>query len=202
MNTFYALLRRAHHLQRWSLMRGARAESVAAHTYDVAVLAHALAELTNTRFGGVEGVPVNVERTLLMALYHDAPEIFTGDLPTPVKYYSAALREAYRQMEYAAAERLLETLPADLRPAYTPLLMEAEADSIEATLVKAADKLAALVKCAEELAAGNREFARAYDTALAALAAFALPAVEVFLAEMLPAFSLPLDEQTAVEETL
>jgi len=202
---FYALLRRAHHLQRWSLMRGARGESVAAHSYDVAVLAHALAVLSNTRFGGVDDVPVNAERAVLLALYHDAAEIFTGDMPTPVKYHSPALRQAYAAVEQEAETRLLNTLPADLREAYASLLTQPQPpdapeprivnDSAECRIVKAADKLAALTKCAEELADGNQEFAAAYAATLNAVQAMNLPAVDMFIEEMLPAFSLPLDAQ-------
>ena len=176
-------------------MRGARSESVAAHSYDVAVLAHALALLSNTRFGGVNGVPVSVEHVVLLALYHDASEIFTGDMPTPVKYRNPLLRDAYKQLEREAEQRLLDTLPANLRCDYEPLIISPAVASPEQRLVHAADKLAALTKCAEELADGNQEFAAAYAATLKAVHALELPAAEAFIEEMLPAFSLPLDAQ-------
>lgn len=191
-NQFYAVLSRMKYINRWALMRNLQTESVWEHSYEVAILAHALAVLTNRRFGG----GVRVERCVLLALYHDAPEIFTGDMPTPVKYHSPALRDAYQQVEELAADRLLEMLPEDLQAEYRPLFIPDSPDETEQQLVKAADKLSALIKCATELAQGNREFESARRTIERALRDMRLPAVDCFLEEFLPAFTLTLDEQS------
>ncbi len=189
-NQFYAVLARMKYISRWALMRNTRAESVHEHSFDVAVLAHALAELHNRRFGG----SVNVERCVLQAMYHDAPEIFTGDMPTPVKYDNEDIRRAYAEVERLSAEKLLSMLPPDLDDVYRPLLLPDE-NSEEARIVKAADKLSALLKCVEELQQGNREFASARRTLEAAVRKLQLPAADCFLDEFLPAFELTLDEQ-------
>lgn len=190
-NQFYAVLARMKYIQRWALMRNTRQETVLEHSYDVVVLAHALAELTNRRFGGA----VDVGQCVLLAAYHDAPEIFTGDMPTPVKYDNEAIRDAYRQVEELSAERLLRKLPDDLQAAYRPLFFPEDRFAEERRLVKAADKLSALLKCVEELGQGNREFVRARRTLEAAVREMHLPAADCFLEEFLPAFELTLDEQ-------
>jgi len=187
---FYAVLARMKYISRWALMRNTRAESVHEHSFDVALLAHALAELHNRRFGG----NADVSQCVLQAMYHDTPEIFTGDMPTPVKYDNEDIRRAYQQVERLSAEKLLSMLPADLDEVYRPLLLP-EANSEEARIVKAADKISALLKCVEELGQGNREFARARQTLEAAIRGMGLPAADCFLAEFLPAFELTLDEQ-------
>ena len=190
---FYAVLSRMKYITRWALMRNTRQENICEHSYDVAVLAHALAVLTNRRFGG----RVDASRCVLIALYHDTPEIFTGDLPTPVKYYNPAIRDAYKQVEDVAADKLLSLLPADLREDYAPLLRPGDEWAQEKRIVKAADKLAALIKCVEELGQGNSEFASARAATEASIRAMGLPAADCFLEEFLPAFSLTLDEQDA-----
>ncbi len=187
---FYAVLARMKYISRWALMRNTRQESVHEHSFDVAVLAHALAELHNRRFGGT----VDVGRCVMLAMYHDAPEIFTGDMPTPVKYDNADIRRAYREVERLSAQKLLNMLPNDLKAAYTPLLTDEETGE-EARLVKAADKLSALLKCVEELGQGNREFASARRTLEQAVRNMHLSAADCFLEEFLPAFELTLDEQ-------
>lgn len=189
--SFFAMLSRMKSITRWALMRNTRQETICEHSYDTAVLVHGLAELTNRRFGG----QVDVGRCVLLALYHDTTEIFTGDLPTPVKYDNAAIRAAYRQLETAAAQRLLALLPEDLRPAYEPLYAEQPGEETERRLVKAADKLSALIKCVEEIQQGNREFSKAEETTLRSLKNMNLPAVDCFLEEFLPAYRLTLDEQ-------
>lgn len=190
-NQFYAVLGRMKYISRWALMRNTRQETVQEHSYDVVVLAHALAELTNRRFGGT----VDVTRCVLLAAYHDAPEIFTGDMPTPVKYDNPDIRAAYRRVEALSAEKLLSMLPDDLQAAYRPYFFP-EADwKEEERLVKAADKLSALVKCVEELGQGNREFQSARRTLEQAVREMHLPAADCFLEEFLPAFELTLDEQ-------
>ena len=188
---FFAMLSRMKYIVRWSLMRNTRAENICEHSQDVAVLVHALALLHNKRFGGT----VNAERCVLYALYHDVPEILTGDLPTPVKYNNPDIQNAYRSLETVSANRLLEQLPDDLRAEYRSLLLPEDADEIELQLVKAADKLSALVKCIEELKAGNKEFLHAKRSTEKTLKAMKLAAVDCFMKEFLPSFELTLDEQ-------
>ena len=190
-NQFYAMLSRMKYINRWALMRNTREENICEHSHEVAVLAHALALLHNRRFGG----RADPGRCALLALYHDAPEILTGDLPTPVKYDNPAIREAYRQVEDVASDRLLSLLPEELRPDYQPLLKDEGEDREERLLVKAADKLSALIKCVEELRQGNREFAQARLSTERAVRALGLPAADYFLEEFLPAYELTLDEQ-------
>lgn len=190
-NHFFAMLSRMKYINRWGLMRNTRQENISEHSLEVAILAHALAVLRNTRFQGA----ANPERAALLGLFHDAPEILTGDLPTPVKYYNEGIRAAYHEVENVACARLLHMLPADLRPAYAPLLQPDE-QSCEATLVKAADKIAAVIKCVEERRMGNEEFARAEQSLRAAVAALHLPEADCFLSEFLPSYSLTLDEQS------
>lgn len=155
----------------------------------VAVLAHALAVIRRDVFGGA----VDPGQAAVAALYHDAPEILTGDLPTPVKYFNPEIRSSYRQVETLSAQKLLAMLPESLRPSYEPWLTETYDPEICA-LVKAADKLSAYLKCVEELKAGNREFRRAADQTLAAVQALSLPEVDYFLQHFLPSFQLTLDE--------
>lgn len=190
MNHFFALLSRMKYINRWGLMRNTRPENLEEHSLEVAVFAHALAELRVTRFGG----QVDTGRLVLLALYHDAAEIFTGDLPTPVKYFSSQIRGAYRTVETVSLRRLLRTLPEDLRPRYEPLLFPQPGDEELLTLIKAADRLSALVKCIEEENVGNTEFRKAAAAQAESLKAMGLPEVECFLNEFLPSFRLTLDE--------
>ena len=189
--SFFAMLSRMKDIRRWALMRNTRPENISEHSHEVAVLAHALALLTNAHYGG----QVDPQRCVTMAVYHDVPEILTGDMPTPVKYYSPAIREAYRQVEQAACDKLLSTLPEELREEYRPLLTETAGTPEERRIVKAADKLSALNKCVEELAQGNREFASARRATEQAVRAMKLPAADEFLDTYLAAYELPLDEQ-------
>ncbi len=188
---FFALLSRMKYITRWALMRNTRPENLCEHTQDVAVLAHGLALLQNRRFGGT----VDVGKCVLLALYHDAPEILTGDLPTPVKYYNPAIRDAYRHVEDVSANKLLSMLPEDIRPDYQALFFPGEDLAEERRIVKAADKLSALIKCVEEQGQGNREFEQARRSTEAAVRSIHLPAADCFLEEFLPAFELTLDEQ-------
>lgn len=189
---FYAVLSRMKYITRWALMRNTRQENICEHSYDVAMLAHALAVLTNRRFGG----RVDEGRCVLLALYHDAPEILTGDMPTPVKYDNPAIRDAYKQVEAVSAGKLLSMLPEDLREDYGPLFFAGDGWEQEKRLVKAADKLSALIKCVEELGQGNREFLSARRSTEQAIRAMGLPAADCFLEEFLPAYELTLDEQS------
>ena len=189
--SFYAMLSRMKYIPRWALMRNSRQENIEEHTAEVAIIAHALAEITNKRFEG----QVDVSKCVLLALYHDVPEIITGDMPTPVKYHDESIRDAYKNVERGAAKRLLNQLPEDLQEAYEPYLLPEDESCIEARLCKAADKFSALIKCIEEEKSGNVEFKQAKIATEQSVKAMHLPAVDVFLNEFIPAFELTLDEQ-------
>ena len=187
MYNFFAYMARMKYITRWSLMRNSVPENIQEHSHMVAVLAHALAVIRRDVFGG----KADPEACACAALFHDATEIFTGDLPTPIKYFDPEIRSAYHRVEDAAAEKLLGLLPEELQGAYEPLLREEDGEV--RTLVKAADKLAAYLKCREELAAGNSEFADAEKETLALLRAMEMPEVDWFLANFAGAFGLTLD---------
>ncbi len=189
-NCFPALLARMSYIDRWGLMRNSRRESLAEHSLFTAYTAHYLACLAKDRFGA----DVSPERVACAAMYHDAGEILTGDMPTPVKYGNDELRCAYKKVESAAGQRLLSMLPPDIAENYEPLVTGDRLSARERAIVKAADKLSALVKCIEELSCGSREFKSAYETTLASLTAEPLPETEAFLNECVPAFKLNLDE--------
>jgi 5'-deoxynucleotidase len=188
-SSFFALLSRMKYIARWALMRNAQPENLSEHSLECAVLTHALVVLHNTRFGG----GLSAERAATLALFHDVPEVLTGDLPTPVKYHNADVRAAYSTVEESACATLLRLLPADLRASYAPLLQPREDEAALWKYVKAADKLSALIKCMEEQKAGSGEFRRAKESTLKSLRAMAMPEVECFLAEFLPAYEEPLD---------
>lgn len=190
-NAFYGALMRMKYITRWALMRNTRPENICEHSYDVAVLTHALATLENTRFGG----EVQVEKAVMIALYHDVPEILTGDMPTPIKYVSPVMRDAYKQVESSATSAILDLLPDDLRPQYDALFSPSADYTLEKRFVKAADKLSALIKCEEELKQGNAEFKSARDTTEARLREMGIQAVDCFLDEFLPPCRMTLDEQ-------
>jgi len=181
------------YISRWALMRNASSESLSEHTLETAILAHALVTLHNTRFLGEGETPLPAERAATLALLHDAPEVLTGDLPTPVKYHSEHLREAYKQVEAGACASLLGLLPEDLRAAYAPLLSPENDEAALWKYVKAADKLSALIKCMEERKAGNCEFLRAEESLRGILRGMGLPALGCFMEEFLPAYEEPLD---------
>lgn len=159
MYHFFAYMARMKLIRRWSLMKSVDEENIAEHSAQVAQLAHAMAVIKNKKFGGT----LNAERIAVMALYHEASEVLTGDLPTPIKYYNPEIRQAYKAIEGIANEKLLNLLPEELREDYRSLIEE-DCDSYEYALIKAADKLAAYIKCLEELRSGNREFAKAEQT--------------------------------------
>ena len=154
MYSFFAMLGRMKYINRWSLMRNSRVENISEHSHEVAMLSHALALIGNKRLGK----QLNAERAAILGLYHDSTEILTGDLPTPVKYNDKDIRSAYRHIEDQAAEALLSKLPQDLRKEYNSFFYPEEKDAYLWKLVKAADKLSALIKCLEEGKVGNREF--------------------------------------------
>ena len=188
---FFALLSRLKYIERWALMRSSSPENLAEHSLEVAMIAHALCVIGNQRYGR----SLNAERAALLGMYHDASEIITGDMPTPVKYFNPQIRLAYAEVEQAAEERLLATLPADLRPTYDAIFCD-EQDGYLRRLVKAADKISALIKCVDEAHAGNAEFATAAQSAQQTLDKMAgeLPEVADFMAEFLPSYGRTLDQ--------
>ena len=188
-NEFYALMGRMRNITRWALMRNSFSENVQEHSHQVAVLAHALA-LVRREVLGMEGP--NPDKCAVAALYHDATETLTGDMPTPIKYYNTQIKAAYKAVERIAGERLLEMLPEALREHYSAYILEDDAAIDE--IVKAADKLSAYIKCVEEQKAGNMEFESAAVQTMAAMKAMERPELDWFIAECLPAFSLNLDQ--------
>ena len=176
-------------IARWSLMRNSSSENVQEHSHMVAVIAHALAVIRRDIFGA-DSDPGAVA---IAALFHDASEIFTGDMPTPVKYFDPGIMTAYKKVEAIASRKLLNALPAQMRPAYEPALAPPQT-SPEHVLVKAADALAAYIKCLEELRAGNQEFSKAAEQSRSKLDAMALREVDYFIDRFIPAFELSLDE--------
>lgn len=187
---FFAMLARMKYINRWGLMNSTRDENISEHSLEVAIFAHALVCIANKRFN--QGL--NAERAALLGLFHDASEIITGDLPTPVKYFDPQIKQAYKNIENLSEKRLLQMLPDYLRDDYEPLIDSKFADEELAVYVKAADKLSALVKCTEELKLGNSEFIKAQRSTIEALNKIELPALDVFMDEFFPSFSLTLDE--------
>ncbi|MBR3126671.1 MAG: 5'-deoxynucleotidase [Solobacterium sp.] len=187
---FFATVSRMKYIQRWALMRSSRPENLSEHALEVAMIAHALCTLGNVRYGR----HLNGERAALMAIYHDASEIITGDMPTPVKYYSAEIRDAYKHVEQIADEQLLEQLPEDLREVYAPVLKMQDEELVP--YVKAADKLSAYIKCIEEAQAGNAEFRSAAESTRKILEQLAetMPEIRDFMTEFLPSYGSTLDE--------
>ena len=188
-NEFYALLGRMRYINRWGLMRNSFSENIQEHSHQVAVLAHALA-LIRREILGLEGP--DPDRCAVAALYHDATEILTGDLPTPIKYYNSSIMDAYKQVEHIAANHLLDLLPQQLRECYAPLVLEEDAQVGQ--IVKAADKLSAYAKCVAEQRMGNTEYESAAQQTMEAMRAMERPELDWFIAECLPAFSFNLDQ--------
>ena len=188
MNHFFAYIARMRFINRWALMRNSYTENIQEHSHQVAALAHALAVIRNTYFGG----QIDAGQVAVTALYHDAGEILTGDLPTPIKYYNPSIRDAYKQVESVACDKLINMLPEEMRSTYDEILQPVDPDVEE--LVKAADKLSAYIKCLEELKAGNTEFRRAAEQTAAALDQFGLPELGYFRKHFMDSFKLTLDE--------
>jgi len=182
------MLSRMKNINRWGLMRNIRSENLCEHSFETAVIAHALALIDNKRLNG----SADPEKIAVAALFHDTSEILTGDMPTPIKYYNPAIRQAYKAVEQVAEDKLLSMLPEDLRPAYEDALRPADPEIEQ--LVKAADKLSAHIKCIEELKAGNNEFRQAAAQTAAAMDAMCLPELDYFREHFLPSYSLTLDE--------
>lgn len=187
---FFAMIYRMKYINRWGLMKNARSENISEHSLDTAMIAHALALIGN-RFFDKKYLS---EQIAMWALFHDCAEIITGDLPTPVKYYSSEIRNAYQEVEKVAVKQLLSLLPEELREDYEKLLAEDQMPPEYRKLVKAADKLSALAKCLEEKKSGNTEFREAEKTIHQALIKMDLPEVRYFMEQFLPSYGLTLDE--------
>lgn len=187
---FFAHLSRLKLINRWPLMRNVRTENVSEHSLQVAMVAHALAIIKNQKFNG----NLNADRIAMMAMYHDASEVLTGDLPTPVKYYNAQIAHEYKKIEKIAQQKLIEMLPEEMRAAYRPLLDEHLHSEEETAIVKQADALCAYLKCLEELSAGNHEFHLAKARLEKTLEQRHSPEMAWFIEVFVPSFSLSLDE--------
>jgi 5'-deoxynucleotidase len=193
LSHFFAYLSRMKFIRRWGLMHSTYPENIQEHSLRVALVAHALAIIRNR----VRGGNINPDRTAALALYHDASEVLTGDLPTPVKYFNPDIKTAYRAIEAAAAKKLLSMIPSELQEDYRAFLSHDAQDAIDQEhreLVKAADKLCAYLKCLEELSAGNQEFRHAERALKASVEEINLPEVRYFLETFVPSFTLTLDE--------
>ena len=184
------MLSRMKYIDRWGLMNSTRKENISEHSLEVAIIAHALALIGKRRLGK----NTNPERTAALALFHDCTEIITGDLPTPVKYFNPQIKDAYKEVESVAGEKLLGMLPGDLRVECEPFFKKQPEDELLWSYVKPADKLSALIKCTEEIRMGNVEFTKAQQTISEALGQIDMPELRIFMEEMLPAYSLTLDE--------
>ncbi len=190
LSDFFAFASRTKYINRWALMRNTRYETLAEHSAEVAEIAHALAVIGNERLGKEH----NAERAALLGLYHDLPEIITGDLPTPVKYYSDETKSAYKAVEKSASLQLLSMLPYDLRKNYEPLFKKKSSDKELWKLVKSADKICAYLKCVEERNAGNREFCEAEKSITKTLKKLDCEEAEIFIKEFVPSFEKTIDQ--------
>ena len=187
---FFAMMSRMKYIERWALMKNTSSENVSEYSLEVGMIAHALAVIGNSRFDK----DLNAEKAALIGMYHDSSEIITGDMPTPVKYYNQEIKNAMKEVEGVANKKLLSMLPEDMREAYTSIFFKAEEDEYLWKLVKAADKISALIKCMEELNTGNQEFRSARDSLEKAVTGLGLEEVTVFIEEFLPAYGNTLDE--------
>ena len=186
---FFSMISRMKYINRWGLMRNTKAENLSEHSLETAVIAQALALIGKKRLNK----NIDENKVAAVALYHDASEIITGDLPTPIKYNSPEIRDSYKEIELSASKRLLSSLPDDLRGFYSELLLNEDRE-IE-KYVKAADKISAIIKCIEEKKSGNREFLSAEKTLREAVKNMNMEEAEIFTEEFLPSFELSLDEQ-------
>lgn len=192
MSNFFAMISRMRLIDRWALMQNTAKENIAEHSHNVAVIAHALCVIGNKKFGK----DYNAERCALLALYHDATEVITGDMPTPVKYGSDEMKTVYKNVESLAGNRLLAMLPQEFRDEYDPLFNRDKQDEKLWKIVKAADKIDALIKCINEIRMGNREFEKALEAQEKLIDEIDMPEVDYFRKEFLPAYYLTLDEHT------
>lgn len=186
---FFAYLSRLKHISRWNLMRNMQKENVMEHTCEVAMIAHGLALIANVRYDEA----LDPQRAAVLALYHEASEVITGDLVTPVKYFNAEISGAFKQIEAIAQEKVCDMLPGDLRPVFSGIIIDGEKES-EWKYVKAADRICAYLKCVQELKSGNEEFRKAAQSILKSIESLPMPAVLDFMREFAPSYALALDE--------
>lgn len=189
-SNFFAFISRMKYINRWGLMRNIKEENVCEHSLDVAVIAHALSVIQKKRLN----MDVNPEKTALYAIYHDASEIFTGDMPTPVKYYNSVIKTAYKEVELSVNERLLNMLPHDFRDEFKQILIPDDNEKQIWKTIKAADKISAYIKCIEEEKSGNKEFLKAKQSLLQEIENMNMQDVKIFMDEFLEGYSLTLDE--------
>ncbi|MDE5995481.1 MAG: 5'-deoxynucleotidase [Eubacterium sp.] len=192
MSNFFAMVNRMKLIDRWALMRNTSKENIAEHSHNVAVIAHALCTIGNKKFGK----SYDAERCAVLALYHDLTEVITGDMPTPVKYYNSKIQGVYKDIEKIAGERLLSMLPDEFKEDYLPFFEQKEEDKELWKIVKAADRIDALIKCIEECRMGNKEFEIAKEKQIKIVDEIDMDEVRYFTKEFLPAYSLTLDEHT------
>ena len=193
MYSFFAMMARMKNIERWALMRNSVRENISEHSLEVAMLAHGLAIIANEKCGQ----ELDPNEVALMGIYHDANEIITGDMPTPVKYFDDDIMEAYKRVEDVASRTMVDKLPDYMKKYYEPVFFQKEGKEYEWRIVKAADKLSALIKCKQELGSGNQEFKTACETTKEALHKMQMKEVEIFIEEFLPAYDKTLDELQA-----
>ena len=191
MNSFFSMLSRMKHINRWGLMRNTWKESLSEHSFDVAVISYGLAAIGNARLKK----QYHMERAALLGLFHDVSEIITGDLPTPVKYHDEEIKQAYKKVETIASQSLLQMLPGDMQHEFQSLLIANPEEAELWRLVKAADKISAYIKCVEEECAGNCEFSSAKKALYQTVCSLKVEEAEIFMQEFLPSFEKTLDEQ-------
>jgi len=190
MSHFFAYLSRMKYINRWNTMRNSKEENIQEHSLQVAMIAHALALIKNKYYHGT----VDPERITLLAVYHEASEVITGDMATPIKYYNDEIRDAYKRLEQMANERLFRMVPTDFKQDYASLLFHTSADEESLKIVKYADKISAFLKCVEEVKAGNLEFGKAKESILHELQRMNVAEVQYFMDHFVPGFNLSLDE--------
>lgn len=188
MYKFFAYLNRMKYIKRWSLMHSTTGENIMEHSQQVAVVAHALATVSNLYFGG----NLDVNSITVKALFHETSEVLTGDLPTPIKYFNPEIRDSYKNLEKIANMKLLSLLPSEISAEYEKIILDNS--SVEHKFVKYADKLCAYIKCVDEVKMGNAEFSKAKESIFAEIVNFHSPEVDYFVENFLPAFALTLDE--------
>ena len=187
-SNYYAMLSRMKYIYRWGLMRNTTRESLSEHSFEVALVAHAIAVINNEKFGG----DADPNLCATAALFHDTSEIITGDMPTPVKYHNPEIRDAYKKVEKIAEDKLISMLPSDMQNTFTVLY---EPDEQTQKIIKAADRISALIKCIEETEMGNKEFKAAKESILESIKALKMPEADLFLETFIDGFTLTLDEQ-------
>lgn len=190
--SFFAMLSRMKYINRWGLMRNTIPENISEHSLEVGIIAHALAVINNVYFEG----NINPDRIAVYALFHDTPEIITGDLPTPVKYFAPEVRDAYKIVEDTAINKLLNSLPEEMRPVYGDILNENKQEPEYHRMVKAADKISAFIKCVEEKRMGNMDFQQAERATLQAIRELNVREADYFIDHFMDSYNLTLDEQT------